>query len=62
MVKMRTQYEAMRFLIWETLMPSTEIKTLQDRKRGRFGVGGEDRISLERLTFRCPRDCYLKIP
>lgn len=45
------------------LIPLTEKYTFQDRKRGTFGAGaGEDRISLETLSFRCPRDCYLKIP
>lgn len=43
----------MRFLAWEMLTPSTEIRTLQDKKMERFR---ENRMSLERLSFRCPRD------
>lgn len=43
----------MRFLAWETLTPSTEIRTVQDKKMERFR---ENRMSLERLGFRCPRD------
>lgn len=43
----------MRFLAWKTLTPSTEIRTLQDKKMERFR---KNRMSLERLSFRCPRD------
>lgn len=43
----------MRFLAWETLTPSTEIRTPQDKKMERFR---ENRMSLERRSFRCPRD------
>lgn len=43
----------MRFLAWEMPTPSTEIKTLQDRKTDRFR---ENRMNLGRLRFRCPRD------
>lgn len=45
-------------------------KCLQKKKKKRLlgirgidlGQGKEDRISLERLSFRCPRDYHLKIP
>lgn len=43
----------MRFLAGKTLTPSTEIKTLQDRKTDRFR---ENRMNLGRLRFKCPRD------
>lgn len=43
----------MRFLAWDILIPSPELKTLQERKTDRFR---ENRMSLGRLSFRGPRD------
>lgn len=43
----------MRFLAWEVLTASPELKTLQERKTDRFR---ENRMSLGRLSFRGPRD------